>query len=130
MSSDSRKLYHQTAASNNCHQTAGSNVIIRKQEAMSTDSRNQCHQTAGSNVIRQQEAMSSDSGKQCHQTAGSNVIRQQEAMSSPDSRKTETVKMIAFIALQLTHIHKQITSHKSDIPFGESAHRQVKSNFR
>lgn len=61
-----------------------------------------------------------------HQTTGSNVIRQQEGMSSPDRRKTETVKVLAFTALQLAQIHKQITSHKTDIPFGESAHRQEK----
>ena len=36
--------------------------------------------------------------------------------------------MLALIALQLTHIHKQITSHKTDAPFGESAHKQGKSD--
>jgi hypothetical protein len=79
-------------------------------------------------VIRLQEARpSSDSRQQCHHTAArSNVIRQQEGISSPDSRKTGTVKMLAVTGLQLTHIHKQITSHKSDFPFNESALRQGK----
>jgi len=78
-------------------------VIIRQLQAMT--------------VIRLQEAGH-------HQTAGSNVIWQHEAMSSdgrkgwplPESRKTETVQMLAVIGMQLTHIHKQITSHKSDFP--------------
>jgi hypothetical protein len=72
--------------------TAESNVIIRQQEAMTI-----IGQQEAMTVIAQQEAMSS--------AAGSTIIRQQEGMSSPDNRKTETVKMLAFMAVQLTHIH-------------------------